>query len=456
VNIFSCTSKQTYKMKLISLAFFIVLSSSKIFCQWSELGGNYSLKAYDYVKDFEINSKNEIFTIGLFQSNNYFDSLKQRFILKFDGLKWNSINSLTDYSVLKNISNIEIDKNDNIYIVNAYQKDSGYYFIGKYDGTNFFELKGLKFPQNKLEKVLFVDNSNNVYIGGKSINDNEFFVYWHNGIKWDTLISYKNLGDVNWIANIVRLKSNELVFNVRLNNGQYKIILLKNNVPTIIGSFNNYVSNLILGRNDKLYAGGQFRKNNSSTYISVYEDTTWKVLGDSTWSYSPFSIDAIHYDKNHNVYTICGPTSAENYYKLAKFNGLNWSYFKTYNRNEYMGSKIVSDDKNSLFINSYSRNDSLLFFISKFDLNYSNINSSDKKECEVYPNPFQNYLRVSLSKVNKQTIVLISDYQGRVLKNENYNNKNEIEINLDFLLKGNYILSISTEDQVIIKRITKN
>lgn len=443
-------------MKQISILLFIVFSITKLFCQWSELGGNNSLKAYDYVKDFEINSKDEIFTIGLFLNNNYLDSQKQRFILKFDGLQWTSINALSDYSVFKNISNIEIDKSDNIYIVNAFQKDSGYYYIGKYDGTSFNELKGLKFPQNSLEKVLFCDDSNNIFIGGKALNDSEFFVYKFNGIKWDTLISYKNLGDVWWIANIVRLKSNELVFNVRLKNGQYKIISLKNNIPKIIGSFNNYVSNLILGRNDKLYAGGQFTKGNNSTYIAVYEDTTWKVLGDSSWLYNGFATDAILYDKNDYIYTICGPTSGNNYYKLAKYNGKTWTYIKTNYRSEYMGSKIVSNNENSLYINSYSRNDSLLFYISKFDLNYSNISTSSLNEYEVYPNPFENFIKVNLPKNSNQTTILISDLQGRIIKKEIYFNKKEIEIDINMIQKGNYFISILDKEQTITKKISKN
>jgi hypothetical protein len=442
-------------MKQANIIFVLVLFNSNLFCQWSELGGNNSLKAYDYVKDFEVNSKNELFTIGLFQNNNSLDSQKQRFILKFDGTKWNSINALSDYTIFKNISNIEIDKTDNIFIVNAYQKDSGYYFIGKYDGVSFNELKGLKFPQNKLDKVLFCDDLNNVYVGGKAIKDNEFFVYIHNGLKWDTLISYKNLGDVNWIANIVRLKSNEIIFNVRLNNGQYKIISLKNKVSKIIGTFNDYVSNLIIGKNDKLYAGGQFTKSNSSTYIAVYEDSTWRVVGDSSWLFNAFRTDAICYDKNDNIYTICGPTSESNYYKLAKFNGVTWTYFKTNYKSEYMSSKIVSNNENSLYINPFSRNDSLLFYISKFDLNYSNISTTDLNEFEVYPNPFQKFLKVSLPKNSKQTTILISDLQGRIIKKDNYFNKKEIEIDIDMIQKGNYIISIIDEKQTITKKICK-
>jgi len=441
-------------MKQTNFILFLVFLSSNLYCQWSELGGSFSLKAYD-IKDIEINSKNEIFTLGLFQSNNYLDTSNQRFILKFDGTKWTSINSLTDYSILKNVSNIEIDKSDNIYFVNAYQKDSGYYFIGKYNGTSFIELKGLKFPQNKLEKVLYCDDSSNIYIGGKAVNDNEFYIYKYNGLKWDTLISYKNLGDVNWVANILLNKSNELIFNVRLNNGQYKIISLKNKDPKIIGHFNNYVSNLILGKDNKLYAGGQFTKNSFETYVAVYDDSTWKVLGDSTWRYNTFATDALLSDNIGNFYTICGPTSQNNRYKLAKFNGLNWTYFESNFRSDFFGSKMILNNNNSILINSNSRNDSLLYYISKFDLNYSNIIYSNKIEYKIYPNPFHNSIKITLPKISNKITIQVFDLQGRVIKNDFYKKKDEIEIDLNLINSGNYILNITTEEQTISRRINK-
>jgi hypothetical protein len=116
---------------------------------------------------------------------------------------------------------------------------------------------------------------------------------------------------------------------------------------------------------------------------------------------------------------------------------------------------MILNNNNSILINSNSRNDSLLYYISKFDLNYSNIIYSNKIEYKIYPNPFHNSIKITLPKISNKITIQVFDLQGRVIKNDFYKKKDEIEIDLNLINSGNYILNITTEEQTISRRINK-
>jgi hypothetical protein len=74
----------------------------------------------------------------------------------------------------------------------------------------------------------------------------------------------------------------------------------------------------------------------------------------------------------------------------------------------------------------------------------------------VYPNPATTTIAIS-SKVNSAiTAISITDMNGRIVKNQSYDNLTDIDINVSDLSNGMYFVNIATESGNSIQKIMKN
>jgi hypothetical protein len=75
----------------------------------------------------------------------------------------------------------------------------------------------------------------------------------------------------------------------------------------------------------------------------------------------------------------------------------------------------------------------------------------------VYPNPATDLLSVALNKnITGKVAVAILDVTGRVVSEGSYNTSDKIEININSLSKGAYLVRISTDSAQSIQRMIKN
>lgn len=72
----------------------------------------------------------------------------------------------------------------------------------------------------------------------------------------------------------------------------------------------------------------------------------------------------------------------------------------------------------------------------------------------IYPNPTKGAFTVSVGNLKVETIRLL-DMNGKVMMNHNWNDKQEMNINLQHVPNGIYIIMVGTEDKMIIDRIVK-
>ena len=64
----------------------------------------------------------------------------------------------------------------------------------------------------------------------------------------------------------------------------------------------------------------------------------------------------------------------------------------------------------------------------------------------IYPNPFTNHLTIDLDKFHSEINIKIYDLTGRQILNNNYLNRDTIELDLKFVSKGTYYLQFETEN----------
>ena len=72
----------------------------------------------------------------------------------------------------------------------------------------------------------------------------------------------------------------------------------------------------------------------------------------------------------------------------------------------------------------------------------------------IYPVPFINDLHIELSKVDNYDVV-IYDVTGKLILRENIVNTNQIKLQLNNIEKGQYIVVIKDDNQVITQKIIK-
>ena len=75
----------------------------------------------------------------------------------------------------------------------------------------------------------------------------------------------------------------------------------------------------------------------------------------------------------------------------------------------------------------------------------------------IYPNPFKDFITISLKNVKKGVHVMVYDIPGQLLLNDNYqmNGNGNFQINLDFLPKGLYLIRIESQETTICSKIIR-
>ena len=75
-------------------------------------------------------------------------------------------------------------------------------------------------------------------------------------------------------------------------------------------------------------------------------------------------------------------------------------------------------------------------------------------EIKIYPVPFNNEINIELNKVDNYN-VSVFDLSGKLVVSQNNNNTNQISLQLNSIAKGQYIVVIKNDTQIITKKIIK-
>ena len=79
-----------------------------------------------------------------------------------------------------------------------------------------------------------------------------------------------------------------------------------------------------------------------------------------------------------------------------------------------------------------------------------------QRNVAIYPNPFNNHLTIELERIYKETNIKIYDLTGRQILNNNYLNRESIELDLKEISKGTYYLHIETDSETLFFNILKD
>ena len=87
---------------------------------------------------------------------------------------------------------------------------------------------------------------------------------------------------------------------------------------------------------------------------------------------------------------------------------------------------------------------------------FANVNEWVSSKFNVYPNPATNIVTITNNENILVNQVAIYDLTGKRLSTQNFNNGSEIQINVENLASGMYMLHVQTEQGTAVKNIIKN
>lgn len=88
--------------------------------------------------------------------------------------------------------------------------------------------------------------------------------------------------------------------------------------------------------------------------------------------------------------------------------------------------------------------------------NFLNTNSYISRKFNLYPNPATNIVNITNSENIVVKQVEIYDLAGKLINTQHFNNETEIQLNVETLTDGTYLLHLHTNNGVAVKKLIKN
>lgn len=88
------------------------------------------------------------------------------------------------------------------------------------------------------------------------------------------------------------------------------------------------------------------------------------------------------------------------------------------------------------------------------DLTLNTKENELKKSINVFPNPTSDKIHISMNnQLSDEMTIAISDMTGKLIHQQNFNNKKELTIDVRHFIKGNYILTVKNQSQSYSQKI---
>jgi len=395
--------------KLYLILSFIFISIS-IQAQWSELGGDSSLKANNYASVCAIDSKGNVYTGGFFTNE-----FGKYYLAKFDGKQWVEVGKNSNLKFNSPIYSIYIDKKDNIYIGGSFSDSISTdqyvgnckYYVAKFNGKEWSLLD----YDCSINKILFSrkwsyvkslngDSKGNIYavIDDNEIYNNEAPVLKFDGVKWQYLLDsnlrskFYNFKDVkcdkfdNIYINCMRTKYQDNPVILKSGNGSSWENLVGFDTLTSEISFNCFDIDTF----NNIYIGS-FSLNTYENYLIKHDGKKWielkKFKKKRPW--------AIKVDFNQNIYTLLYSGGGYSKLNFAYFEGKNWietEILRQKNNSAHSTlSSICSDNKGNVFVATEFDPYYNKYYVLKYNsLGLSSISNQKRESFSIAPNPCSN------------------------------------------------------------------
>ena len=358
-------------------------------------------------------------------------------------------------NITEKISNFSNNEASNLYLDDALVFNNHFYF--KIFGNNSQELWKTNGTLAGTHKIIQYNSNTNPYFT-KVLNDKLYFTKGTNQI-WafsgnsdvpNLVHSFENeFPYTTYISKIMEVHNNKLFFTAQepfSNTGLYTLDT-NNNVQKIKTSD--------FGIDNEFHKCGNFLYLITKGQFSNSDYSLWRTNGTESGtvklSTSPSTEKLSNFVCNRGYLYFTKPNAS----KIFRTDG-------TLENFDELEISVTGDDPISLITSLYTDNDQLfltgnnskngeeLYLVTSTlptsSLNTSNANFSNKLDLKFFPNPAKNFIKIKTEENLTSAIFKVFDMSGKLVQTGALKSENQ-EINVSNLLKGNYIVEITTKSR---------
>ena len=413
-------------------------------------------------------------------------------LLKYDGTNW--ITYATSNNLLPNsIHKIIIDPNGTRWFLSNQSYSTSQPDLVSFDGYTWRAYGPADFG---VRKELHPD------LGNLFPNKMSGFTIDKSGVKWlyflsGDLIKWTSSGFAKVDSGLIEsynMEAFEADNKGRLWMGRNKSICKFDGFTTVCFDQNNtpsfpnimQVNDIAVDKSNRIWAATH------GEGLLMYNDTNWVIYNRFNSPLPTGFINAVTIDENGNKWL----TLTEG--GIVKFDGVNWTIYNTQNSglpsndnfeivNEGGGvvwvvgpkgvakfdgtSWVTFNESNSLLSNNYLRTAAVDLTGNKWFGSYTGVSVYNEKgvkvnvlekdidgmnEVSIFPNPMQDRLHLKCPPDTRISLLEIFSIQGVRLLSQQIDEYLGAEVNVNQLPKGMYIVTLSTNNGWVSKRVIKN
>ncbi len=427
---------------------------------WSELGGTNASTFNWRINTLTTDAGGNVYAAGGFSNGN-----GKQYVAKWNGSGWSELGGTNASAFNNSILTLTTDNVGNVYAAGYFSNGNGKFYVAKWNGSGWSELGGTNASTfNSYIHTLTTDAGGNVYTAGWFSNGNgKWYVAKWNGSGWSELggtnastfyghYGIKTLttdagGNVYAAGDFTN--SNGKCYVAKWNGSGWSE-LGGTNASTFNGGIMGGISTLTTDAGGTVYAGGYFTlnvPNYTTNYVAKYTNPTATPVTLTTLTAKPTETQEVALawqtatETNSSHFIIERSTDGKAFISIGKVKaigtGANAYHFNDQKpplgKETYYRLKMI--DKDGSF--EYSKVVSVSLFTHHSPL------------ITISPNPAKDKVRITIQ-INKAEngVLQIINTAGKVVKQQKVSLReglNQINVSINFLAKGNYIVSLKTE-----------
>ncbi len=340
-------------------------------------------------------------------------------VMKFNGTAWESFGVGLD-SDGRHSTNLAIDSNNMPIVASRGEATNDNFYIKKYNSSN-----------NTWE-----------LLGGAGFTDNSNFP-----------VLVLDTNDIPYIAYEDRANGTKeaVVRKFNANTGQWDLVGVQGFSDGGIG----YID-FAIDTNNVLYVAYIDEANSSKLTVKKFVNTNWETVGTTGFSNVALSGDiSLALDNNNLPYVAYrrSPSSFTRTTEVLKFNGTIWEALggDTQFANDADHHDLIIDNNNTPYLAYKDFDNGGKTVVLKFDATASVKDHVLQAQITLYPNPITDKLSVNSSILSIQQLEIYNVLGKRLITAIN-----KTTLHLSRLATGIYLLKISTDKGVVIKKFIKN
>jgi len=460
-------------ISVFALSLFVCLQIKVQAQVWSELGGLNGLAANNDIYTICSDKSGNIYAAGIFT-----DSLGSNYVAKYNDNAWSEESGLYGSPFDGAIYSICADSSENIYAAGLFLDDIWYDYIGVYNGTAWAELFGSDpysyYPfQDLITQSVCSDKSGNIYAAAYYYEDTsvDYFVGKFNGTKWSELRDLKGaaahlaINSKYGYGNTIYTDASGNIYETGKftnDSGFYYVAKYQDTTWSELGSQNSLtvngpISGICSDVDGNIYAAGSFINASGKYYVAKYNGTTWSELGGLNALAANGPIQSICSDVLGNIYAAGNFTNPAGRYYVAKYNGTTWSELGGVNGLAADSNilTIQSDASGNIYAAGQFTNPSGNRYVAKYGAITDSIELNPAGAMVVFPNPTNNKVNVLFRNIIFNANIKVFNVTGRCVFETGNQSGQKLEIDLSNQSPGIYFIEVHDGENVWVGKVVR-